>query len=81
MKKYIPILASSFLALALIAAPASAAEKFDEIGLTGDSLSADIVETVRPEIDVVPGQSVKIVVSTPSGKSVSIAIIINGKER
>ena len=38
-------------------------------------------ETVKPEIDVVPIQSVKVVVSTPSGRSVNVAIKIQGMER
>ena len=40
-----------------------------------------IFETVRPEVDVVPGQSVTVMVKTPSGRNVSIGIKISGMER
>ena len=35
-------------------------------------------ETVRPVVDVIPQQSVKVMYKTPSGREVNIAIEING---
>ena len=46
----------------------------------GTAIDKDF-ETLRPEVDVQPGQSITVLVVTPSGKNVSIGIKIGGIDR
>ena len=39
----------------------------------------ETVKPVPPDVDVSPGQSVKVLFKTPSGREVNIAIEINGR--
>jgi len=61
-KKYFVATTLSFLVLVLIAKPASATGQFDEIDVPYNSLPADII--MYPDVSVVPGDSIKVVVST-----------------